>query len=328
VHSFEPDVRSDGQPRLLLGGDAVEAELTFRANETALFVARILELMEGKTVASEGKELLPLLGSLKNNLGAITESSDAPDWARGIWQGEVLDSVTIYSGGWRSGRVDINTAPREVLQALPGLDAETASAIIDVRESLAEEERFDRLWPVTQGVLEAEAWAEALDFVTTRSLLWRARIVAGTIAADDSEEALQSPLVWEVLYDCSVDPPRLVEVRDISMLELTARMLALQKSFETFEPRETAEATDAREDVDEAPLFDEEPLFNDDPLFDDEPLFNEKPMFDDEPLFGDDPLFAEPGSPVEEEADPAAEGSETTTGGGPTGRWSPPGPGR
>ena len=102
VHSFEPDVRSDGQPRLLLGGDAVEVDLEFRDNETALVVTKILESMEGKTFSSEGRELLPVL-----DFSAEVSWRGSPDLSQ---RSEALDSVTIYSGGWRNGRVDINTA--------------------------------------------------------------------------------------------------------------------------------------------------------------------------------------------------------------------------
>lgn len=57
-------------------------------------------------------------------------SSGGGDTALG-WQKGLVDLVTVYS---RATRIDINSAPREVLLTVPGLSGESADAIIKARE--------------------------------------------------------------------------------------------------------------------------------------------------------------------------------------------------
>jgi general secretion pathway protein K len=47
-----------------------------------------------------------------------------------VWEKGLVDLVTVYS---RSTRVDVNTAPKEVLMSIPGLNKETVERIIEAR---------------------------------------------------------------------------------------------------------------------------------------------------------------------------------------------------
>lgn len=53
-------------------------------------------------------------------------SDAAPGWQKGL-----VDLVTVYS---RTTRIDVNSAPKEVLLTLPGLSGESADGIIKARE--------------------------------------------------------------------------------------------------------------------------------------------------------------------------------------------------
>ena len=163
---------------------------------------------------------------------------------------------------------------------------------------------------------------EAIEYLTSRSLLWRIRIVSGLVSSEDPEGAIESPVVWDALLDCSINPPRLVELRDVTSLELVARMLDAASEFEVFSPRDNdggePVGLDDLEDPADQGLFGNEPLFGDEALFGEEEMFQDDPLFENDPLFDDDPLFDEglgnagPGAPVGDDR-----------GRGPTGRWRP-----
>ena len=186
--------------------------------------------------------------------------------------------MLFRSGGWRNGLVDINRAPIPVLRALPGVDEELATAIVARRDSLDEARRFDRFWPVVEGLVEPDAWFAAVPSVTTRSLVWRAAIAVGFVSTDEGGPALRSPVVWEVVVDCGGDRPRIVELRDITMLELAARLVPAQEGIDS--AARSSESGGSM--IDEAAgdiAFPEESFLQDEPLFPGTPLMEELDLF-------------------------------------------------
>jgi hypothetical protein len=146
--------------------------------------------------------------------------------------------------------------------------------------------------------------------------------------------------VWEVVFDCGSVPPRVVELRDVTMLELAARIVAARSGefeFEPFDPSTSGLA----DDIAGEGLFAEDPLFEPSSLFDDSPsLFDDQPpLFEESSLFGEDSTSLEPPSLFESEEPifgPGVGGSgrgrgeeETAESGGgsrdrgPGGRWRP-----
>lgn len=77
--------------------------------------------------------------------------------------GSIVDQITTKDDTTVSGSININTAPQEILQLLPGMDEEKAQAIISRRESEPEDsERADAL---------AEAGVEGNPFENISQLL-------------------------------------------------------------------------------------------------------------------------------------------------------------
>ena len=60
----------------------------------------------------------------------VTSEGKEGEEKKTVWQKGLVDLVTVYS---HSGRVDVNTAPREVLMSIPGLGQEGAEKIIEAR---------------------------------------------------------------------------------------------------------------------------------------------------------------------------------------------------
>lgn len=309
VTSFEPDLRADGEPRLTLSDDGVNGSSGTSGAVQVFFDTMRDTLAEREGLNDEGRDLVPIV------VEAFSNQSESA-FGSGDLIAEAIDGLTLIEGGWRMGRIDINHAPVEVVRALPGLSETVARSIVDHRETVPEGNRFDRLWPVREGFVTYDAYAEPFNFITTRSLLWRVRIAGGLVLLGDADESIEAPLVWEVLFDCSVSPPRVVEVTDVSMMELLGQMLAAADE-ETLVAVEEAE-TPSPGFFDDPLLFDDPPLFDDAPLFDEAALFDDVALFDEAPLFSAPLLFAEDDPQPEDLGDP----SSTT---GPIGRWSPTG---
>ncbi len=331
IHAFEPDVDRNGEARFLLSSSTVE---TLGLDELGPERRAIVEAMMGSTAAPDAAR-----DPAEDEADEADESGprdpgslDEVEFVRRLWAiadrnggdaGLMLDDLTLVDGGWRNGLVDINRAPIPVLRALPGVDEELATAIVARRDSLDDARRFDRFWPVVEGLVEPDAWFDAVPSVTTRSLVWRAAIAVGFVSAEEGGPALRSPVVWEVVVDCGGDRPRIVELRDITMLELAARLVPAEEGIDS-----AARSAGSDESmIDEAAgdiAFPEESFLQDEPLFPGTPLMEELDLFESTPLFEDDPFFDGPASPFDVPGG-RSPGSPTDAGRdrGPGGRWRP-----
>ncbi|MHC4107038.1 MAG: ComEA family DNA-binding protein [Planctomycetota bacterium] len=139
---------------------------------------------------------------------------------------EIIDAFTTDPGDYHFGRLDINTAPYEALVAQPGFDAEQAAQIVRVRDTLPSDERATIAWPAIRGIVEPEAYDELAGRITTRSWTYRIRIAAGEVVADDAESALINPVIYEAVIDLAAPKARVAYLRDISLLQVTARVAA------------------------------------------------------------------------------------------------------
>ncbi len=73
------------------------------------------------------------------------------------------------------GRVNLNTAPVEVLRALPGLEEGAAEQIVAIRGGLSPWQRATTAWIYTQNVVSADVFKMVSPFVTARSYQYRVR---------------------------------------------------------------------------------------------------------------------------------------------------------
>jgi len=149
---------------------------------------------------------------------------------------DMLDTFTTTDDQFRPGRVDLNRAAVGVLAALPGIGHDQARELVLAREGLDERTRLDISWPVQRDVLEPEAFQQAINHLTTRSLQWRVRIEVGLVPEQEASEAsatiardvpLERSIVLDAVVDVASQRPRIAYLRNVSMLE-TARRLATE----------------------------------------------------------------------------------------------------
>jgi DNA uptake protein ComE-like DNA-binding protein len=210
VFSVEPALQQNGKLRINLNvpwSDELGARIEDRFGiESAKLVKQIYE--SGTTFESDAK-IFQALRFFK---------TPPEDWP------PIVDAFTTEAGEFHFGRLDINTAPYAALLALPGLTPEQASQIVSLREELSDAERASIAWLATAQVVPAEAYDALAGKITTRCWTYRVRIAAGEVDAERPDGPMFSRVVYEAVIDLSAPRPRIAYLREITVLEDTARL--------------------------------------------------------------------------------------------------------
>lgn len=225
VHAREALVRGDGARRLDLvaafddgagtgGASASLAEFEDAERET---LARLVESLE-KSGDSDGPVDDGAVARALLARGVVAERIDA-----------VLDRVTLAPGDIAPARLDIVRADARAIAALPGMNREIADRIVDLRDSLDERERLGVSWLFSRRVVDADRFGRIAGSVTHRSTMWRFRIEARRAAPDRDEDgpaASEAVAAFDCIVDVADESPRIVSLRDVSMLPAARLLLA------------------------------------------------------------------------------------------------------
>lgn len=125
----------------------------------------------------------------------------------------LLDRTTADAKPRLTGRINVNTAPADVLATLPGLDAGLARQIVDVRSGLSADTRSTIAWLYEQGLLEVDRFKEVAPRLTARSYQFSVRCVGFGVPCGRYR-------VLEAVVDLARGTPRLAYVRDVTRLGL------------------------------------------------------------------------------------------------------------
>jgi len=213
VFSSEPNVDREGRQRVDLNGGSLPDDLDL-PDETRRFIE--VYRAEGNAF-KHPSELLEMRYRLKRR------NKNYPDLAPGSWVESgvgadelpvIMDRLTAGSSGSRrraTGLVNINTARAEVLATLPGLDANLAQEIVDVRGSLDAEAKGTVAWLYTQNLLDAEEFKAVAPHVTARGFQFSVRCVGFGVPCGRYR-------VLEAVVDLAGQTPRIAYLRDITRL--------------------------------------------------------------------------------------------------------------
>lgn len=251
-------------PNLQMGlGDGAGAAGRKRINLNVTWSERLAEAIAERF----GSEAARAVGEIMRQGTEFNRDSDMVRVMRAFnvpheaWA-EILDAFTTTDDEFVLGRVDLNTAPAEVLACIPGIDAEAAEEIVFRRERVADEMRLTRAWPMLEGIVSPEQFEEAVDYLTTRSAQWRFVIEAGIEVGeggdgpggidpppifDDMDDAvwrevdgvgrreLRNRVVLEVVVDVASSRPRIAYLRDATMLPVSRAIAAAMPRAERAE---------------------------------------------------------------------------------------------
>jgi len=216
AYSSEPNTDRSGRRRISLNGDPNLLKGAGLSDKTVEFIR--LYRAEGNTF-KHPSELLEMRYTLKQEhkesrnlkVGAAIESE-----VGGEQLATVLDRLTVLPPDSRKpvlGLVNVNTAPAEVLAALPGMDANLAQQIVDARRNLEPEVKSSIAWLFTQNLVEAAAFKTIAPYLTTRSYQFSLRCVGFGVPCGRY-------CVIDAVFDMTSGTPRIVYLRDVSRLGL------------------------------------------------------------------------------------------------------------
>ncbi|WP_010582269.1 helix-hairpin-helix domain-containing protein [Schlesneria paludicola] len=127
---------------------------------------------------------------------------------------QMYDDLTVSPLPFLKGRVNINTAPAEVLRSLPGLDKALAEQIVAARSGTGNTEKSHDdhpYWIYSEGLVDISRLKELSPFLTVGGDTHRTQIVAF------SERSRLSQRV-ELVLDASEKPTRRVMWKDLQVL--------------------------------------------------------------------------------------------------------------
>jgi DNA uptake protein ComE-like DNA-binding protein len=172
--------------------------------------------------ASGAKSRVDLVRILRTNGVGVA------DWGR------VLDAFETSPDPYIQGRVDVNRAPAEVLAALPGFDQARAKRAVELRAGLSSDRLASAAWLVEQGVLTADQFEQASNYLAVRTFQWRVVVEAGVTVGgvEDtsrtlSDAPLASRVVLEAVIDLASQRPRVAFLSDVTLAD-AARELAMR----------------------------------------------------------------------------------------------------
>ncbi|MGQ9523795.1 MAG: helix-hairpin-helix domain-containing protein [Armatimonadota bacterium] len=144
VRSNSPEVTADGQSRLDINQATIEQLLQLPVGLTQQQAQAIIARRQQTQFTS--------LGTLFTVAGIPTETA-----------AQLIDYVKIGGANQSSGKININTAPEDVLTLLPDMTSDIAAAIVANRpyQSVGE--------LLTNGVVDSQVFQRVVDRLTTKS---------------------------------------------------------------------------------------------------------------------------------------------------------------
>lgn len=143
----------------------------------------------------------------------ISPFSEEPD-AMSSYLPELMDVLTTEKATVLPGRININQAPRAVLEAIPGMTSEIVDQILSARAAdptTAPAEHRQPTWILCEGIVTLEQMKEILPLVCGAGAYLRAQVVG---LYDDGGPFSR----LEVVLDSSKQPAAIVFWRDVGHL--------------------------------------------------------------------------------------------------------------
>lgn len=205
VVSAEPDEDNDGVPRTDVN-DPLDPlpQVDFPPAVTNF----VLQLRASGNRVAQAADLLEATIKVKNATGV------EQDVASEIGKEElpfVLDKFTVGRPALREGKINVNTAPIEVLTTVPGIDEPLAEAIASTRRSISPERRGTIAWLFQEDVVDAAKFKELAPHLTARSKQFSFHVAGYGVPSGRFRR-------YEVIIDSSETAPRVVYMRELTRL--------------------------------------------------------------------------------------------------------------
>ena len=128
---------------------------------------------------------------------------------------KLLDVATTSPTVVVSGRINVNEAPRIVLSAVPELTTEHLSRILSLRSNRDTRKRH-AVWLLSEKIVDKETMKKLSSRLTTGGDVYRAQVVGFFDRLGTTSRA-------EVVVDATVQPPRQIYSKDLTMYGIVNR---------------------------------------------------------------------------------------------------------
>ena len=184
--------------------DASQIDIDYNA-PAAVAVQDPLDLVGVRVRVVEDGELTPTLvdSPWQENDGSLTTGLT-----------ELMQIVTTTDSESIPGRININQAPRAVLEGVPGMPLNLVDAILGARDPDAGWTRPERqfaTWLLTEGLVDLETMRELAPYLCGQGAVFRTQVIGGFESGGPVARL-------EVVLDTTTLPPRVVMTRDLTAL--------------------------------------------------------------------------------------------------------------
>ena len=208
-YSVEKMVNPQGAVKIFLNEhdlDFLESQLREHLDEET--VRFILAWRNGKGNIADPIDLLDAeITTEEKTIQSPFSCSDSAKYERFL---KLLDETTVVSTIIIRNRINVNEAPRLVLEAIPELTPELVSVILDRRKPGAESQRHT-VWLLSEQIVDKETMKTLSNRLTTGGDVYRFQ-VAGFFE--------KKPMFYraEAVLDATVKPPKMVLYKDLTPL--------------------------------------------------------------------------------------------------------------
>ena len=145
----------------------------------------------------------------------ITESANVKqDYESGVTVEDLfnlMDTFTADTREFRPGRVNINSAPANILVQIPGIDENLATTIITTRNSIPLEKQSSLAWLLETDIMNIEQFKEVEPFLTARSFQFHIQVIGYGLPSGRFRTI-------EAVVDLIGTAPKIIYLRDLTKL--------------------------------------------------------------------------------------------------------------
>lgn len=203
--SYDLNRDSLGEPRLNINSTNAELASLGLSTETLSFI---------EAMQRNNKRIESLTVLINSNEKLKDEEGNERDYRVELSDDEmekVFDSCTTIDEAYLPALINVNTASKEVLMVLPGMEESDAEAIISAREGLLADQLNTPAWLLNQGILSLERFQAVYPYITTRSWQYHFYVMGYSIPSGRYR-------VLEVIVDIAGETPRILMMRDLTRL--------------------------------------------------------------------------------------------------------------
>ena len=192
---------------------AIYTEIDFETAEGSHTFSQILDLIDATTSVDTNESLNPIPVQSPIQLGNLPLTMPI-----------IMENLTTQQGATIPGRLNINQAPRRLLEGIPGMTPEVVDLIIQKRDLVLQDpEGSDKnrrygTWILVEGLVELEEMRLMFPFVCAGGDVYRAEAVGYIFDDTSGQERPEATSRVEAIIDTTGEMPRILFWRDKSHL--------------------------------------------------------------------------------------------------------------